>query len=960
MIQLVKYVHFFRQQLLQSAVKPFLFLFLFFAVTSCTKIGIGTDKKNTAFKDSLEKKVYSRSLPVDSILNLLDIYAKSENNTGIYITSSELGNRYRAQSDFSRAIEYHQQSLNSALLLRDTIYIAQAYNNIGTNLRRIGVLPEASDYHYKALQITERFHDTHNNVNQKNRVMALNGIGNIALSLNDFNEAESKFREALKGEVAIESNLGQAINYANIGAIFQRRKQYDSAFHYFDLSMIKNKLINSNLGIGLCHTHFGEIYEDQNEYLKAEKEFRTAYSIMDGMDDKWHWLEACLAVSRINIRMDHFDEALKYLVRARNTAEEIKSPEHLSEVYALYEMYYSRIGKYKDALENNKLSVMYQDSILSIQKNNQVTDVKINYEREKNQQYIEQLNREKESQVRENRIVLISSAIALLLLISLSVTLWYAFLQRTKKNKTLREMDKVKSNFFTNITHEFRTPLTIILGHSRQLQKKSDIPPEERKHYLSTVEKQGEQMLRLVNQLLEISKISSGMDNPVWKNGNIVTFIGMMIDRYRLFANDKNIYISYYPQNTIVEMDFVPNYVTDIFQNLLSNAIKYTPNYGSVSVYITSDLKDVRIKVTDNGVGINEDDIERIFDLFYQVPQSEGKQGTGIGLAYTKQLVERMKGTIEVKSQANKGSEFTVTLPIRTNEKVNIEKWEPGSDSPYNTIPSVEENVEQKATEENEDDDRQIEGKPTILVIEDNRDVLLYIQSLLKDDYNVVTAVDGMDGMEKALRLIPDIIVTDAMMPRKDGLTLCREVKSSAILNHIPIIMITAKTASEDMLEGLKCGADVYIRKPFQSEELLIRISNLLEFIKTMKVKYMKAVLEKDSKEPMDVNMTFLHNVTNLILKKMSNPNLGPQQIADSLNISSSQLNRKVNAISGFSSSAYILQVKIDHAKKLLAKREKNIGEVAEACGFLDVAYFSRTFKKITGITPTAYRNLPQ
>ncbi len=319
-----------------------------------------------------------------------------------------------------------------------------------------------------------------------------------------------------------------------------------------------------------------------------------------------------------------------------------------------------------------------------------------------------------------------------------------------------------------------------------------------------------------------------------------------------------------------------------------------------------------------------------------------------------------MKGTIEVKSQANKGSEFTVTLPIRTNEKVNIEKWEPGSDSPYNTIPSVEENVEQKATEENEDDDRQIEGKPTILVIEDNRDVLLYIQSLLKDDYNVVTAVDGMDGMEKALRLIPDIIVTDAMMPRKDGLTLCREVKSSAILNHIPIIMITAKTASEDMLEGLKCGADVYIRKPFQSEELLIRISNLLEFIKTMKVKYMKAVLEKDSKEPMDVNMTFLHNVTNLILKKMSNPNLGPQQIADSLNISSSQLNRKVNAISGFSSSAYILQVKIDHAKKLLAKREKNIGEVAEACGFLDVAYFSRTFKKITGVTPTAYRNLPQ
>jgi AraC-like DNA-binding protein len=185
-------------------------------------------------------------------------------------------------------------------------------------------------------------------------------------------------------------------------------------------------------------------------------------------------------------------------------------------------------------------------------------------------------------------------------------------------------------------------------------------------------------------------------------------------------------------------------------------------------------------------------------------------------------------------------------------------------------------------------------------------------------------------------------------------------VKSSTILNHIPVIVITAKTTSEDMLTGLKCGADVYIRKPFQPEELLIRISNLLEFIKVMKVKYMKAVLEEGSKEPMDANMIFLHNVTNLIFKKISNPNLGPQQIADSLNISPSQLNRKVNAISGFSSSAYILHVKIDYSKKLLAKRDKNIGEVAEACGFLDVAYFSRIFKKITGVTPTAYRNLPQ
>ncbi len=951
-----KHIHCFSKQLiLLTGITCLIWLLV---IVSCDKIQ-NTPEENTSFKEDLEKKVFSRNFSADSILYLLDSYVESKNNSAIYITSSELGNRYRAMSDFSKAIDYHQQSLNAALLLKDTIYIAQAYNNIGTDLRRIGVLPEASDYHYQALQITERFHDTNDEVNQKNRVMALNGIGNIALSLNDFDEAESKFREALKGEVTISSDLGQAINYANLGAIFQMRKQYDSAFYYFDLSMIKNQMIGSKLGIGLCHTHFGEIFEDQNEYLKAESEFRTAYSVMDGMDDRWHWLEACLAVSRINIKLNNFGEALKYLVRAKDTAEEIRSPEHLSEVYALYEMYYSRIGQYKNALENNKLSVMYQDSILNIQKNNQVTDVRINYEREKNLKFIDQLNREKESQARETRIILTSSAVALMLLISLLVTVWYAFLQRTKKNKTLREIDKVKSNFFTNITHEFRTPLTIILGHSRQLQKKPNIIFEERKYYLSAIEKQGEQMLNLVNQLLDIAKINTGMDKPVWKNGNIVTFIGTLIDRYRLFANDKNIFISFNPQESVIEMDFVPNYITDIFQNLLSNAIKYTLNHGMVNVYITSDHKDVKLKVSDNGAGINEEDIERIFDLFYQAPQSD-KQGSGIGLAFTKQLVERMHGTIEVKSQINRGSEFTVTLPIKTSEKINIEKWEPGSDSPYNSRTSSDWKFEPEAFILNEDEFTQVEGKPVILVVEDNIDVQFYIQSLLKDDYNVITASDGVDGMEKALKFIPDIIITDAMMPRKDGLTFCKEVKASTILNHIPVVMITARTTSEDMITGLKCGADAYIKKPFQAEELLIRISNLLDLIKVMKIKYMKAILEEDSKEPTDANMIFLQNVTNLIFKRISNPSLGPQQIANSLNISPSQLNRKINAVSGFSSSAYILHVKIDHSKKLLAKRDKNIGEVAEACGFLDVAYFSRTFKKVTGVTPTAFRNLPE
>lgn len=929
-------------------------------IASCNKSSRYSDGY-VAFRDSLEKKVYSRSFPTDSILNLLDAFTRSENYAGMYVASCELGNRYRAQSDFSRAIEYHQQSLDAAIQLNDTISIAQAYNNIGTNLRRIGGLPEASDYHYRALQISERFHDTHNGDNQKNRVMALNGIGNIALTLDNFDEAESKFREALRGEATINSQIGQAINYANLGSIFQKRKMFDTAYYYYELSMIKNQMIRSKLGIGLCHKHLGEIHEEKKEYAEAKNEFLTAYTVMDGMEDRWHWLEACLAMARINIKSNQLGEAMTYLVKAQKTAEEIKSPEHLSQVYALYEMYYSRSGRYKDALESNKLSVVYLDSINNVQKTNQIADVRINYERQKNLLFIEQLNKEKEIQIREKKIIIAASAVALLLLLSMWITLWYAFIQRTKKNRTLREMNKVRTDFYRNITHEFRTPLTIILGHSQQLQKKSVNLTQDEKYYLSAIERQGERMFNLVNQMLEMTKLSSGMDKPQWKNGDIVMYAERMIDNYYLFAEEKAIALSFTCEREHIPMDFVPNYVDGIFQNLLSNAIKYTPPQGHIHVSISNDDKNVYLEVKDDGIGINDDEQERIFDAFYQSPLARDKNGSGIGLAFTKQLVERMHGKIGVKSKIGQGSVFTVTLPLKTSEDVTVEEWDPDNN---NFVPPINRSAELRKRESLLPHSRESESinanKPIILVVEDNLDVLFFIKSLLKEEYNVVTATDGVEGLEKALRIIPDVIVTDIMMSRKDGLTLCKEIKASTALNHIPVIMITAKITTSDMLEGLKLGADAYLAKPFQAEELLFRISNLLALTKAMKEKYMKAVFQGEIKDQqtVDVNMAFLKKTTEIIHKKINDPNLSPQQIADSLHISLSQLNRKINAISGYSTNAYILHVKINHSKKLLARRDKNISEVAEACGFFDLAYFSRTFKKHTGITPSQFRNL--
>ncbi len=250
--------------------------------------------------------------------------------------------------------------------------------------------------------------------------------------------------------------------------------------------------------------------------------------------------------------------------------------------------------------------------------------------------------------------------------------------------------------------------------------------------------------------------------------------------------------------------------------------------------------------------------------------------------------------------------------------------------------------------------------RPTVLLIEDNEDVLLFVKSFLSAEYNLVMAHDGIEGMELATELIPDIIVTDIMMPNKDGLTLCREIRESALLNHIPIILLTARSTLDDQLKGLKYGADAYIRKPFHSGELLVQMETLLGNRHLLKEKYMRSILKNDATPKKDVNMDFLQKATDIVYSEMHNPHFTVVSLAEKLCISSSQLNRKLSAISGYTPSEFMMRLRIECAKKRLALEDKSIGQIAYDCGFYDIAYFSRTFKRFTQLSPSQYRRLPR
>lgn len=554
---------------------------------------------------------------------------------------------------------------------------------------------------------------------------------------------------------------------------------------------------------------------------------------------------------------------------------------------------------------------------------------------------------------------IIYGVVLLLLVISLLVLL-YTLRDRTKKNRILQNGEQIRSDIFAKITHEFRTPLTIILGLSKQLREQKDLSGNNTLTYINAIERQGRNLSELVNQLLDITKLQMTDDPVEWKTGNLVSFVEMIFESHSIYAREQGMELQFFCDQTEIETDFAPNHLKKILQNLLSNAIKYSEPGSKINLVLALHEKDPKkflLKVIDQGRGIKKEDIPHIFNLFYKCSDSDTQVSSGIGLALTRQLVDILNGTIEVKSEMSKGSEFTVTLPIHRNETKLYPYWTSGKNSQTQAtkqqLPATEELFPYKPHDN--------DPRTTILLAEDNKDVALFTRSIFTaEGYHLIYCHNGEEALKMANEHLPDIVITDVLMPRMNGLELCKAIKQSPLLSHIPVVIISAKSEMEDYIEGLRCGADAYIRKPFQAEELQVRVENLLKQRHLLKEKYHRAVLKEEKSEHNDsLDVGFLRHVTDIIYREMKNPDFSSTLLAQELAISVSQLNKKLNAATGYPASTYILQVKLAYAKKILSSQNKTIGEVAADCGIYDVNYFSRVFKKQTGVTPTQYKRLP-
>lgn len=898
--------------------------------------------------------ILQKNRNADSLLIFLDSFKVANNMYGQVATYGQLGKVYRENASFDDAIQYHKRGLEMATQMNDTLEIVKALNNLGTNYRRIGILTEASEYHFRALGLIEKMKGRTYDI-KKNRLVAMNGIGNIYLSLGNNNAAERVFRNSLAGEKELNSALGQAINTANLGFIFESREEYDSAYVYFKQSLSYNQQAKSDLGISLCYNHFGNLHEKKGELDEALANYHKAYDIMKGKSDHWHWLESCISMARVLLKLNNPALAQIYLSQARETARDINSFEHLSAIHKLDYIYFLGQNDYKRALESYIQSQAYADSVKNEESINHLQNLRIKYEIEKNAHEIDLVKKNFIEEQRNKRIILAVSILILLMTCSVIAFLWYALRMRSKTNRTLRQVEQIRTGFFTNITHEFRTPLTVILGLVEQMRN-NDVSKDETERYLNSIQRQGSNLLELVNQLLDMSKLMAKADRKQWYRGNIVAFIRMTLDSYREYACSQYINLLFIPESNTIEMDFIPEYFNKIMRNLLSNALKYTPANGIIRIEMKKDKSLLTLQVFNTGNEIPEEEIPRLFDTFYQGSNNEKQIGTGIGLPYTRQMVESMNGNIKVYNKKGEGVVFSVYIPL---DQDSIERL-PWIDSANVTERIRGKNDLEKIQIKNNDAENSL--YPSILIVEDNPDISFYISTLLKGKYHLNYASDGKEGIDKAKKYMPDLILTDLMMPGMDGYMLCHEIRQSEILNHIPIVIITAKSSDADRIRGLEEGADAYLIKPFNAEELLVRVEKLLEQRRQLRDKFSKALQEGSAQnvELSSRDRDFLNRLTSIIHSHLADKDLNADFIADKMCMSRTQLNRKIRSIADYTATSYILQIRMEKAKRLLASTEQAIGDIATTCGFEDTSYFTRVFKQMFNVTPSQYRKTPK
>ena len=541
------------------------------------------------------------------------------------------------------------------------------------------------------------------------------------------------------------------------------------------------------------------------------------------------------------------------------------------------------------------------------------------------------------------------------------------------KREHAEQLNEAKLQFFINISHEIRTPMTLIINPLEKLlaEKKGG---EVQKTYLM-IYRNAQRILRLINQLMDIRKLDKGQMFMKFRETDMVGFIDDVMLTFDYMARKKKIHFSFEHVMPQLKVWVDMNNFDKILMNIFSNAFKYTPEQGEITVILSTGRDSTRcdplkeyfeITVTDNGIGLDREKIERIFERFYQIDNDVTKSnfGTGIGLHLSRSLVELHHGIILAENREDApGSRFIIRIPLgsahlRTDELEDVE----AVITPHTVLVKPEKTDLEEAFEEEEDEESKKAGKSKnrmrILIVEDEEEILSYLKEELEGDYRIMTRKNGREAYDTILADTPDLVISDIMMPEMDGLSLCRKIKQNTNVNHVPVILLTAKSKPEDTMEGMATGADAYMVKPFNTELLKSTIANLIANRKLLKSKFSGAQQQEDKVQKLSMKSAdeiLMSKIMKVINENLSNPDLNVEMLAANVGLSRVHVHRKLKELTNLSARDFIKNIRLQQAAALLKEKKLTVSEVAYATGYTNLSHFSSSFKEVHGMSPKEY-----
>lgn len=909
----------------------------------------------------------SRLLIRDSQLDLAIEYAQKAKKTseklgykfGEGTAYNIIGIAYVYKGEYPEALENQLAGLEVWKEIDDKWGIANSYNHIGIVCLYKGDYPEALKNYFAGLKIQEEIG------NKKGIGNAYNNIGLVYNHQEKYSEALKNFFASLKIWEEIKDKPGIAMSYNSIGNVYLKQKKYSEALESHFASLKIKEELGIKHEIGSSYLNIGVIYKEQGNYSEALKNYFISLKIAEEIGNKSEIAHVYNNIGLVEHELNRPASAKSYFQKSLVLAKEIGQKSLIRDIYYNSTLPDIALGNYKDAYENYKQYIVFRDSLINEENEKESLKASMDYEYEKKEAVIQAELETKNLELKTKNLQRNAAIIGLGFMVLLAILLIYFFRLKNKNLKiekqnldlqrremeTIKQTEQFKSRFLANISHEFRTPLTLINGHLEVLKENGR--KEDFSHF-DEIEQNGKRLLTLINQLLDLSKMESGQYKLQYKKGNVLDEAAMLVQSFYSYAEQHGISLQLHQtanaQQFLADNSFIysSEALEIIIANLVSNAIKYTPSGGSVNATMDYQNNKLFVTIADTGQGISKEHLQKIFDRFYQVdePGQRAFAGSGIGLAMVKELSLLHGGDVAVASPDEGGCIFTFWIESQKMENAE------------NTV-SVDQNSVFLVKEENQkaNNEQQNEEFPLVLVVEDQPELRSFIVQNLGEEYRYAEASNGKDGLALATELLPDLIISDVVMPDTDGFELCETLKRNVATSHIPIVLLTAKADQKDKLLGLETGADDYIVKPFSLAELKLRVKNILNFKQLLRKKFEgNAIpLAEETPELNRRDRKFVDDLIQSIEENLANSAYSVNDLAEVVFLSVSQLTRKLKAITGKTPADFIRNFRLEKAVELL-KSGKSVAEAGWEVGFEDAVYFSKVFKKHFGFPPSSVK----